>query len=182
MSAPAGRDPAVQALLDKQDITEVLVSYCRGVDRRDPDLVARAYHDDAIEDHGGTFLGPASDYMDMLRRILPTAPRMTHTITNILIELDGDRALTECYFLTFSRRETATDAFDSLTLARAVDNFERRDGRWAIAHRRIAWEWNHEMPLAETWGRGQIAPDPDALVRGAARPDDILYHPSSTDR
>lgn len=165
----------IDELLDRQEIHDVLVSYARGADRGDADLIAAAYHDDAIEDHGGTFLGPAKDYVAMLRRILPGAPRMSHILTNVLIELDGDRAVSECYFLTFSRRDTGDEPFDSLTMARVVDRFERRDGAWRIAHRRLAWEWNHEMPMNETWGRGLIAPDPSKLVRGGKKPDDILY-------
>lgn len=169
------QERSLDALFDRQEIHDVLVKYARGVDRGDADLVAAAYHPDAVEDHGGTFKGPASDYVEMLREVLPNAPRMSHIITNIIIELDGDKALTECYFLTFSRRETREDSFDSFTLARAIDNFEKRDGAWRIAHRRIAWEWNHEMPLRETWGRGAIAPDPSKLVRGDKKPHDILY-------
>jgi len=167
---------ALQVMLDKQAIYEVLIRYCRGADRGDADLIAQAYHDDAIEDHGGTFEGPASDYLEMLRKVLPSAPRMTHATTNVLIEVDGDVARAESYIMTFSRRDQGVDdPFDSLTMARVIDRFERRDGRWAIAHRRLAWEWNHEMPLKESWGRGAIASDPDALTRGAKKPDDILY-------
>jgi hypothetical protein len=168
---------ALQVLLDKQAIYEVLIRYCRGADRGDADLIAAAYHDDAIEDHGGTFQGPASDYLSMLRKVLPTAPRMSHATTNVLIEVEGDIARAESYIMTFSRREDGVDdPFDSLTMARVIDRFERRDGRWAIAHRRLAWEWNHEMPLKESWGRGAIAPDPSKLVRGGKKPDDILYN------
>lgn len=173
MTTSPGR--SVEALFDRQEIYDVLVKYARGADRGDADLIAAAYHPDAIEDHGGTFLGPASDYVAMLRDVLPTALRMSHIITNIVIELDGDKALTECYFLTFSRRETREETFDNFTLARAVDRFEKRDGAWKIAHRRIAWEWNHEMEHRETWGRGAIAADPAKLVRGGKKPNDILY-------
>ena len=175
MTATPIPEAELRALLDKQAIGEILIRYCRGADRGDADLIAAAYHDDAIEDHGGTFCGPASDYVAMLRKVLPKAPRMTHAITNMIIELDGETAITECYMKTFSRRETDDASFDSLTMARAIDRFERRDGRWAIAHRRIAWEWNHEMPLLESWGRGGIAPDPSILVRGTKKPHDILY-------
>lgn len=171
------RPKSVEELFDREEIYDVLVAYARGADRADADLIAAAYHDDAIEDHGGTFRGPASKYVAMLRKALPSAPRMTHMITNIHIELDGDSAVTECYFLTFSRRDAIGDeeAFDSLTMARAIDRFERRDGAWKITHRRLCWEWNHEMELKESWGRGAIAPDPSKLVRGAKKPDDILY-------
>ena len=173
--APSLDTAAVQTLLDKQAIYEVLIRYCRGADRGDADLIAQAYHEDAIEDHGGTFQGPASDYLAMLRKILPTAPRMTHATTNVLIEVEGDLARAESYIMTFSRREDGEDPFDSLTMARVIDRFERRDGLWAIAHRRLAWEWNNEMPLKESWGRGAIAPDPSALTRGAKKPEDLLY-------
>ena len=107
----------------------------------------------------------------MLREVFPTAPRMTHLITNIAIELEGpDKALTECYFLAFSRREENGEPFDHLSCCRAVDKFEKRDGKWAIAHRRMCWEWGHEMETKETWSRGQTAPDPSALVRGGKKP------------
>lgn len=169
------RPKSIEELFDRQEIYDLLVNYARGADRGDADLIAAAYHDDAIEDHGGTFLGPATEYVEMLRKILPKAPRMSHIVTNINIELDGERAYTECYFLTFSRRDTVENPYDSLTMARVIDKMERRNGEWKIAHRRLVWDWNHEMPLRETWGRGEIAPDPDKLVRGAKKPDDILY-------
>lgn len=170
------RPKSVEELFDRQEIYDLLVNYARGADRGDITLIETAYHHDAIEDHGGTFLGPATEYIDMLRKVLPKAPRMSHIVTNINIELDGDRAVSECNFLTFSRRDQIDDPFDSLTMARVIDRLERRDGGpWKIAHRRLAWDWNHEMPLNESWGRGEIAPDPSKLTRGAKKPDDILY-------
>jgi len=170
------RPKSIEDLFDRQEIYDLLVNYARGADRGDITLIESAYHDDAIEDHGGTFMGSASEYVDLLRTVLPKAPRMSHIVTNINIELDGDRAYTECYFLTFSRREKIKDPFDSFTMARVIDRMERRDGGpWKIAHRRLAWDWNHEMPLNESWGRGEIAPDPTKLTRGAKKPDDILY-------
>ncbi len=162
-------------LLDRQEIEDVLIAYARGADRGDVDLIAAAYHDDAIEDHGGVFVGPARAYVALLAKVLPTAPLMTHICTNITIELDGASALSECYFLTFSRREDGDDPYDSLTMARCIDRFERRAGAWKIAHRRLAWEWNHEMPIRETWGRGLTIPDLARAVRGAKKPYDILY-------
>ncbi|MFC3052593.1 nuclear transport factor 2 family protein [Kordiimonas pumila] len=170
-------DDAIQALLDKKAIEEVLVKYCRGADRGDADLIAEAYHPAATEDHGGTFLGSAADYLEMIRKVLPSAGRMSHAITNMLIELeDSTHATSECYIMTFSRREAKGEAFDSLTMARLIDKFEKRGGKWAIVHRRLAWEWNHEMPTRETWGRGMIAPDVSKLIRGGKKPNDILYN------
>lgn len=165
----------LQALLDKQAIQDVLSRYCRGADRADVGLIADAYHPDAIEDHGGVFLGPASDYVAQMAKILPRAGLMNHMTTNVLIALEGDKAQVESYILTFARMKKDGETFDTLTLARAIDRFEKRDGHWKIAHRRLIWEWNHEMPFAETWGRGFIAPDPTVLARGRKKPDDAIY-------
>lgn len=167
--------PAIQALLDKQAITDVINLYLRGADRADIDLIANAYHPDAIEDHGGVFKGPASDYVALMARVLPKAGIMNHLATNIVIELDGDTANAEHYILAFARMQKSGETFETLTLARAIDRFERRDGNWKIAHRQLAWEWNHEMPHSESWGRGLMFPPGTELVRGAKKPDDLLY-------
>lgn len=168
----------IEDLLARAAIADVLHNYAKGADRGDVSLIAAAYHDDATEDHGGTFLGPAADYLKGMAKVLPTAPRMTHMVTNMLIEVAGQTARVESYWLTFSRREGA-EPFDSLTMARILDKFEDRRSHggsgWRIAQRRLTWEWNHEMPLNESWGRGQIAPDPEKLVRGGKKPDDLAY-------
>ena len=169
------RDPDLQILLDKQAIAEVLYAYCRAVDRADLELLRACYHPDATEDHGGTFIGSAADYIANIAPILPRGGIMTHTTTNILIAIDGEVAHTESHILAFARMKKDGEKFDTLTLARVGDRMERRDGVWRIAARRLAWEWNHEMPMAESWGRGLLAPDPTVLVRGAKHPHDIVY-------
>jgi ketosteroid isomerase-like protein len=169
------RDLEIRALLDRQAIQDVLVSYCRAVDRADLDLLRSCYHPDATENHGGTFEGSATAYIDSIAPILPRGGIMTHTTTNVLIALDGDQADVESHILAFARLKKDGEKFDSLTLARAVDRFEKRKGAWKIAARRMVWEWNHDMPMSEGWGRGIIAPDASVLVRGRKTPDDTLY-------
>lgn len=170
-----GRDPEIQALLDKKAIEEVLILALRGCDRADIDLVAASYHDDAYEDHGGTFAGPARDWLASLRERLPQAGLMNHVMTNLMIELDGDRALAEAYVTTYRRLTLDGDTFDAVTLSRTIDRFERRADAWKIARRTLVWEWNREAPVAETWSRGTITSDPNILRRGAKKPADALY-------
>jgi hypothetical protein len=175
MSEPQVSVAELRALLDKQAITEVLLSYSRAVDRGDEALLRACYHTDATEDHGGSFLGPASDYIEAILPALHGDRLMTHTVTNILIELEGSSsALSECYYLSFARYPAADPPFETLTLARAVDRFERRDGTWRIARRQLRWEWNREQPIAETWARGSIG-DPAKLLHGGKAPNDVLY-------
>lgn len=171
----AVRDPELQALLDKKAIEEVLVLYLRGCDRADIALVENAYHPDAWEDHGGTYDGPASGWVERVRELLPKAGLMNHLMTNMMIELDGDRAVAEAYILTASRLKVKGEWFDTRTLARVVDRFEKRDGNWKIKRRTLVWEWNEEHAITETWARGAITTDPSILRRGAKMPDDALY-------
>ena len=45
-------EQSIRELLDKQEITEVMNRYLRGLDRLDADLIASVYHEDATDDRG----------------------------------------------------------------------------------------------------------------------------------
>lgn len=173
----ADRDPEVQALLDKKAIEETLTLFLRGCDRADEGLVERAYWPDGWEDHGGTFNGPASDWIAVVKERLPKAGLMNHMMMNLMIELKSPTAATaECYILTASRLKVkGGELFDTRTLARCVDQMEKRGSEWRILRRTMCWEWNEERELSETWARGAITADPSILRRGAKKPDDIIY-------
>ena len=122
-------DPALQALLDKQEIAELLTRYLRSVDRGDVDTLRACYLPGATEDHGGLFAGPAQDYVDSIAAAL-THPRSrtSHNLTNLLIDLDGDVATAESYCVTFARIKADGQYYHSFTGARMIDRLERRDG------------------------------------------------------
>ncbi|WP_433086498.1 nuclear transport factor 2 family protein [Dactylosporangium sp. CA-052675] len=163
---------SLQDLLDKQEISEILTRYMRAVDRGDLDALRACYLPGAVEEHGGVYSGPADAYVDSIERTL-THPRSitTHVVSNVLIELAGDRAEVECYVTAFARVKPG----DTLTVARMLDVFERVGGRWGIRHRRLVWEWNHDMDRTEGWIFGMLAADPSALHRGAKFPNDPVY-------
>ncbi|HQN49966.1 MAG TPA: nuclear transport factor 2 family protein [Phenylobacterium sp.] len=175
MPPPEIDSAELQGLLDKQAITEVLMRYSRAVDRGDEALLRACYHDDAVEDHGGSFLGAANDYIAAILPALHSDRLMTHTVTNVLVELESPTlARSECYYLSFARYPAAEPPFETLTLARAIDRMEKRGGVWRIARRTLRWEWNREQPIAETWARGGIG-DPAILLHGGKMPNDPLY-------
>lgn len=170
------RDPELQGLLDKKAIEETLLRFLRGCDRADADLIERTYWPDGWEDHGGTFDGPASDWIATIKARLPTAGLMNHLLTNLLIELEGpNRATAESYILTATRPTVDGQTFENRVLARCVDQMEKRGGEWRILRRTMCWEWNETREVSETWARGAIATDPSILRRGAKKPDDIIY-------
>ena len=71
----------LQHLLDRQEIYDCLVRYCRGVDRLDSELILSAYHPDAIDDHG-MFVGSPQEFANFfinfhssnINRVSPIRP------------------------------------------------------------------------------------------------------------
>ena len=175
----AGDLPAgLQALLDKQEITELLTRYLRSVDRGDIGTLRACYLPGATEDHGGLFDGPASEYVDSIVAAL-THPRSrtSHNMTNLLIELDGDTATAESYCLTWARIKASGEYYHSFVGARMLDRLERRDGAWGIARRQLIWDWNQDAPAAEQWMQGLLAPDSSVLRMSGKFPADPVYQP-----
>jgi ketosteroid isomerase-like protein len=129
---------ALRSLLDRQAITDCIHRYARGVDRSDEPLVRSAYHDDAVEDHGA-FIGPVDGLVGFLAAAHRPFDAYQRYVTNTTIDLDGDVAHAESYYLCVLRR----DARDRLLAngGRYVDRLERRDGDWRIAERVVVMEW-----------------------------------------
>jgi hypothetical protein len=132
----------VQALADRAEIIDCLTRYARGMDRLDRALARSAYHDDALDDHVG-FAGPVDDFLDWAFGYHGTQMRHQHFITNVTIDVAGDVAHTESYYL-FVGSYADEQLPLTVTGGRYVDRFERRDGRWAIAARACLVEWRTE--------------------------------------
>jgi len=134
----------LSALADRSEILECVTRYCRGMDRLDRDLARSAYHDDAVDDHVG-FVGPVDGFLDWSFGYHDTQVRHQHYVTNHTVELDGDVAHGETYYLFVG---TWRDEAKPLTITggRYLDRFEKRDGRWAIAARVCNVEWMTEAP------------------------------------
>jgi hypothetical protein len=145
--------PELRALLDKHAIQEVLARYVRAIDRCDAALLSTVFHSDAIDHHVGQRM-PASEFCSMAIDVVGRMGAVAHYLSFPLIELRGDVALSECYAIAFHRLERDGEPFDNFLGARVLDRFERRVGEWRIAHRRVVYDWNRDVPVAETWGRG----------------------------
>jgi ketosteroid isomerase-like protein len=130
----AGRDPAVQELLDKQAIREVVMRYCRGVDRLDADLVASAYHPDATDERPGAEATGPDIGPDMVASLAASMESTNHQIGTQLIEVHGDTAVAESYS---TGSHVLKDGRRLRTQVRYIDTFERRHGEWKISHRLV---------------------------------------------
>lgn len=135
----------LQQLLHKSEIHDVLMRYCRGVDRGDQDLILSSFHPDATVDAGKGEITPA----DIARTSTSSDHIQTHLYANSLIELVGDVAWSETYFLAFHIEERAGKRFMRTRSARAIDQFERRSGEWKIAKRVVADDWSRVDEVVE---------------------------------
>jgi hypothetical protein len=177
-------DEAIEARLrrieDRQAIHDVIVRYCRGVDRSEPDLVLAAFHDDAIDNHFGVVLPfrEAIGTLKAARAGSETPPSKTtsmHNICNVLIEVDGDVARCESYVIVVVRIPQDGGAIDWTHAGRYVDRFERRNGDWRIAHRTVVYDLERFDKVAPAPQGLPQARYLDNAVRGKRGLSDFSY-------
>jgi hypothetical protein len=160
-------------LVAEQDIRQIYMRYCRGIDRRQYELVRSCYHDDAT-DHHGDFYGGVDAFLEYVAAGLPTYERTMHFLGNIHIEVRGTQARGEAYAIAFHRVAPRGDKpeRDHVVGLRYVDDFEQRDGVWRIAARVCVFDWTRTDPVKPGW----VFKDP--FLRGRADGNDIVFAPS----
>jgi hypothetical protein len=164
---------AVCALLDKQAITEVIYRFSRAADRGDMELMALSYHEGATDDHGA-FAGPAEEFMEWCRKGWEAGVLVdsNHVVTNVLIELHGDAADVESYFLVHQTWKTRGELLDDILGGRYLDRFERREGEWRLVRRRCVYDWGRADQVKDNaWFRRL----PGDYVLGTRDRTDLSY-------
>jgi hypothetical protein len=144
-TGPAADD--LESVVARQKITECLLRYARGTDRCDWDLIRSAYHPDAIDHHGSALSGSPEEFIAWYAAQQPSREYSQHNILNISIDLAGDEAHVETYFVAVIRLAGGDDL--RTIGGRYVDRFERRDGDWRIALRVMLSEWTTLTDVAE---------------------------------
>ena len=162
---------ALAALVAKQEITEVLFRYCRGCDRADEAALRACFHPGSIHSHGG-FKGLSADFVERAMQIVRPLKSCTHMLTNVMIELSGDRAVSECHFLAHQRRgkTDGSGEEDMFLKGRYLDRFEKRGGAWKIVSRTGLHDFERVVEPAD---RTLAAAPAEQL--GRKWPDDPLY-------
>ena len=145
-----GTDDTIRDLLDRQAIHDVMMRYCRGVDRLDADLIASAYHPDAYDDHCGREFTGATVGPEIARWMGETMEMTSHQITNQTIAIDSDFAGSESYYTeTHILKAGDGPRAKGVVVGRYVDRLERRGGDWRIIHRRVVMESGSDLPIDE---------------------------------
>jgi hypothetical protein len=132
----------LQSLHDRQAIIEVLYGYSRAMDRMDRPLALSVFHPDATLQYAHIVLPSREAFVDWVWGIHEALVRHSHQNSNVLIELDGDRAASETYVHAYlcSALDDGRIQMRSVK-GRYLDRWERRAGKWAIVRR----EYVHEF-------------------------------------
>lgn len=129
----------------------------------------------------GLFIGPAQEWITWTMTVLPVFTMTQHCILNCLIDLDGDVAHGETYFQAYHRFGAVEDKQEELNghagsrdalryanvpeseltwpegdtevilAGRYLDRFERRNGVWKFAYRKMICDWCRTQPVADEW-------------------------------
>lgn len=140
------RDAAIDRLIAKDALRDLAARYARAVDRRDLELLRSVYHDDATDEHGVVYVGPASGFIDGFMEIMKGFELTAHYICNSSYRIDGDRADGELYFIAY-HRTLGDDPKHAIVSGRYLDNYECRSGEWRIATRKLVWDSMLTLPV-----------------------------------
>ena len=143
------RADRLQDLLDRQDIHDCLLRFCRGMDRFDREIYLSAFHDDA-EIAAGPYVGDATGCWEWAKPMHEAGQVLTHhLLLNHHVEIEGTSAHSECYYQFIARNHPCEEGgSETVMLAggRYIDRLERRGGVWKIALRTNIIEWSCLQP------------------------------------
>jgi ketosteroid isomerase-like protein len=141
-----GRDRAVQDLIDKQAIAEVVHRYCRAVDRGDLELLRTVYHPDARDERSGAITLGEDIASAILDPVMSGMLSTNHHVGTQTIVVEGDSAAAETYS---AGNHILKDGRRLRSLVRYIDRFERREDEWRIVRRQMILENSEVAPALD---------------------------------
>lgn len=162
---------SLQAVADRQAIADLIYRYCRAVDRIDAELGYSIYHEDGTADYGPTiFQGSGRGSIDHICAQHRAVKNHSHQVSNLIIELDGDKAASEAYVTATLQIDFGGQLKLVSVWGRYVDRWSRRDGRWAIDARQALIDFDDVRDAApmtpEGSGRRDKSDPSYAALRG----------------
>ncbi len=141
---------AVGDIVARQEITDVLHAYCRGVDTIDVATVAALFTPDCSVDYGPGLGAPTRGSAALAERLATGLQRFaatSHHVSNIEILLGDDRASATTNTSLIAWHRYPDDRPDAILYARYHDRFVNNGERWLIADRilRVAGQQNFDV-------------------------------------
>lgn len=128
------------SLLDRLAIEDLLHRYCTAIDTKDFSLLDEVFTADGVGDYtsSGGIRGSLPEIKQWLGQALGIFTIVQHLVTNVRVELDGDRARATCYLfnpLGYAGEGGKTEMLYCGGVYR--DELVRTPSGWRIRERRI---------------------------------------------
>ena len=134
-------DADVQALLDRQEITDWMHAYCRWVDHNRPDEQAKMFTEDCRTNFAAgddRWIDGRAGFEEMVRTALTRYAATHHQVSNIEIDFDEDRDFADARSYVYAfHRHVDDSAPDFHLYAHYVDRWVRTADGWRCASRRL---------------------------------------------
>jgi 3-phenylpropionate/cinnamic acid dioxygenase small subunit len=140
-------------MTDEQLIANLLYRYADLIDTGDFDGLTELFAHAEYKPGGGSFTGAQVTEMmaQWTKRYEDGTPRTKHVTTNIALDIQGDAATSQSYYTVM---QSLNGHIEPIIAGRYHDRFERFDGTWRFAERRIlvdlvgdlSQHLNHKIP------------------------------------
>lgn len=168
-------EQALQELIDKQAIGDVLQRYSRTLDWLDDKAQAGCYWPDAEVDYG-FFKGRADQFLPIVMEVERGSDRRWHMLSQPLIAFHSlTSASSECYgiFAGATQKEDGSLA-GNLYGGRYLDEWEKRGSEWRISARTYLLDWQSDLTNQPGFEPNPDFPLPTAQISESGHP---LYRP-----
>ena len=136
---------------DREGVEDAVLRFVEGIDKADGELLASAFTEDVVFEMLDASLDSSTPYegrdvvVDRLMKRLGKLDSM-HAITNVRVEVDGDRAHLTCYLIAQHHRPDQGPSVNfsgHLWLGNFLDTYLVRDGRhlWRVSHYYVHNSW-----------------------------------------
>lgn len=148
----------IQQVWDRQEIEQLMYRHARSLDRMDAELMKSTYWPEGIEEHQDPIYPELFAWNDNAWKFVPEAMKgfsnlkvTQHRISNILIELNGDKAVAETYVLAYHVHEEEGVDKEGILGGRHHFKLVKRNNEWRIMHRSTVFDWNQNRDATAVW-------------------------------
>ena len=128
----------IQELFDRQEITDVMHSYCRFVDLNLPEKQVECFTIDAAADYyGGTELVGRGAILEMLQEALTRFIATCHTLSNIEISFESPNTANSISYVQAWHRKPSGPEDDYEVRGRYHDRWLKTEEGWRISYRKF---------------------------------------------
>jgi hypothetical protein len=141
----------METIRAKEAIRDLVLQYCRAIDRRDFELLAELYAPGSIDDHGALFTGSGAEYAAWVPTILARMLATSHQVMNHLIVVDGAYAEGEVYIQAYHLTHNSENRLVKVIGGgRYLDKYCLQGERWLFSHRKIVADYELRLDAQST--------------------------------